>query len=774
MQELTKNPYLRKVINNMPYNEVKKFFNDFDETKYSAKELKTVLYNEIKKLPYEERWETLYEYLTKPENITVWEYLTKPDNITLWEYLNESPEKPDRKLYNPLNQTLFEYLTDYPVDYGYDPRDLRTVKPARKNEFIKNKILSFPIDKLIKIYEKTFDIQFNQVKEFKNSFYTYMKLIDAKREKMIKEGSSPNYATFKNPYKKIKTLNELINELHKLGYNTSKESLFSPKRIQDRLIETLTNPNNEQKLFHIITEDKYIGYKQKEPYLVDKFIKEARKYNIKGDNKLDLTWADEWIKNWIKARNDPHGERDPKTEKEDFERDFKAESLKRNRLNPLVNVQDKIMLTPKYFMNRENFEKYFKGIPVLNKNNMLIGIKEKDKKMVTPIRQYVMFMITSKKYPETFREQLKNIFYPSLSYVIKSKSDINPPKVAPAKATESKTEDPSNLKTHKASSSPLPTSLQNIISLTSLDGGLDNLIRNNSAQLNNKFSTGLQGENLTVNEFRQKYKLEPMIQKIAGQSSIIGVIDGLKYDDKLNLIKIDLQNRSSHPLFQPPAKKPQTSQTPETKSQPKTESKTENKKQSKTKKEDKKVTIAPKKNKGSNDNPLSLQDFIDKQNKPSGKGIRSDYREFGINKINHKKLDDGILTIRRQSNINIPDMPSKKISQKLQKIIKHISGGGIPEHNDIQSLEDGEKDYLHKLISKSNLQDRLSVPAPSKDQEEKDFHQFEVMKGEIMSGNDSKELVKNFKVLLLKLSKQNVLPKTEVNELMTDLLSLGY
>ena len=160
--------------------------------------------------------------------------------------------------------------------------------------------------------------------------------------------------------------------------------------------------------------------------------------------------------------------------------------------------------------------------------------------------------------------------------------------------------------------------------------------------------------------------------------------------------------------------------------------------------------------------------------KRTGRGMSSDYREFGDTMINHKKLDDGILTIRRKSNINIPDMPSKRISRKLQKIIKHISGGGIPEHNDLNDLDDGEKDYLHKLISKSNLQERLSVPAPSKDQEEKDFHQFEVMKGEIMSGNDSKELVKNFKILILKLSKQNILPKTEVNELLTDLLSLGY
>jgi hypothetical protein len=160
--------------------------------------------------------------------------------------------------------------------------------------------------------------------------------------------------------------------------------------------------------------------------------------------------------------------------------------------------------------------------------------------------------------------------------------------------------------------------------------------------------------------------------------------------------------------------------------------------------------------------------------KKKGRGLSSDYRDFGINKINHKKLDDGILTLRRQSNSNIPDMPSKRISRKLQKIIKHISGGGMPDFNDVNNLDNHEKDYLHKLISKSNLTDRLSVPAPSKDQEEKDFHLFEVMKGEIMSGNDSKELVKKFKILILKLSKQNVLPKNEVQEILEDLLSLGY
>jgi hypothetical protein len=69
-----------------------------------------------------------------------------------------------------------------------------------------------------------------------------------------------------------------------------------------------------------------------------------------------------------------------------------------------------------------------------------------------------------------------------------------------------------------------------------------------------------------------------------------------------------------------------------------------------------------------------------------GRGLSSDYREFGINKINHKKLNDGILTLRRGSNSNIPDMPSKRISRKLQKIIKHISGGGMPDFNEVNNF----------------------------------------------------------------------------------------
>ena len=162
-----------------------------------------------------------------------------------------------------------------------------------------------------------------------------------------------------------------------------------------------------------------------------------------------------------------------------------------------------------------------------------------------------------------------------------------------------------------------------------------------------------------------------------------------------------------------------------------------------------------------------------KRGRMKGKGIYN-YGDFGDNQINIDKLNKNILTMRRKSKTNIPEFPSKTISTKMKNIVNNIIGGKVLNYSDLNSLDDEEKEYLYKIVKKSNLEDRLSVPAPSKDQEEKDIHNFEVMKGEILSGNDSKEMVKKFKVLVLKLSRNNLLPKKEVEDLLETLVHLGY
>lgn len=150
------------------------------------------------------------------------------------------------------------------------------------------------------------------------------------------------------------------------------------------------------------------------------------------------------------------------------------------------------------------------------------------------------------------------------------------------------------------------------------------------------------------------------------------------------------------------------------------------------------------------------------------------YVTFGKFLINNNKLNDDIISIKRPSGGNITEFPSSKVSNKLSRVFKKIVGGQLPSYNELSDLTEEEKNYLYKVSKKAEILDKLSIPAPSKDKEEKDIHQFEVMKGEIMAGNDSKEMIKAFKLLLNKLSKSGALPKQQVSEVLTDLLEMGY
>jgi hypothetical protein len=60
----------------------------------------------------------------------------------------------------------------------------------------------------------------------------------------------------------------------------------------------------------------------------------------------------------------------------------------------------------------------------------------------------------------------------------------------------------------------------------------------------------------------------------------------------------------------------------------------------------------------------------------------------------------------------------------------------------------------------------------NKDGEE--MNRFEILKGQIIAGNDNRELVKEFKTMLLKLSNEGRVKKAEAREILMDLTALGY
>lgn len=150
------------------------------------------------------------------------------------------------------------------------------------------------------------------------------------------------------------------------------------------------------------------------------------------------------------------------------------------------------------------------------------------------------------------------------------------------------------------------------------------------------------------------------------------------------------------------------------------------------------------------------------------------FAQIGRYLINKRQLDKDIIAIKRPAGSTISNLPSQRVSKNLGNVIRKIVGNGVPTFDELSSLTDEEKLYLHKVAKESRIEDKLNIPTPKKDEDEKDINQFEILKGQILAGNDNLELVKKFKTIILKLSKKDLIPRSQVKDLLLDLATLGH
>jgi hypothetical protein len=170
---------------------------------------------------------------------------------------------------------------------------------------------------------------------------------------------------------------------------------------------------------------------------------------------------------------------------------------------------------------------------------------------------------------------------------------------------------------------------------------------------------------------------------------------------------------------------------------------------------------------------LSRKPKAIKINPEGGIKPQDEYVSLGRYVINKHKLNKNIVSIRTKTG-HSAKLPVRRVSDSMSAVVKTILGGGMPSFDALEKLTDDEKNYLHKLSKQSNIIDKLSIPTPNKSQLDKDINEFEIMKGQIMNGNDNNEYIKKFKLLLMKLINQDVLPRNQGKEILIDLASLGY
>lgn len=149
------------------------------------------------------------------------------------------------------------------------------------------------------------------------------------------------------------------------------------------------------------------------------------------------------------------------------------------------------------------------------------------------------------------------------------------------------------------------------------------------------------------------------------------------------------------------------------------------------------------------------------------------YKQFGRYMIQHHKLHDNILMLKRPQGGGINELPTQHITSHLTKVIKKLSKEEQPTFDELNDLNTNDKELLHKLVKVCRYE-KASVPEPNKMLLDKDLNRFDILRGEIMAGNDSKELVREFKTLVLKFANSDRLPRRQANEILMELTALGH
>jgi rRNA-processing protein FCF1 len=147
------------------------------------------------------------------------------------------------------------------------------------------------------------------------------------------------------------------------------------------------------------------------------------------------------------------------------------------------------------------------------------------------------------------------------------------------------------------------------------------------------------------------------------------------------------------------------------------------------------------------------------------------YKEFGKFMINFVLLDDNILLIKyKKSYAPVPSLRRTIISDELKDMIIYLFDTGEIDYQSGQKLSKSEKDIFDLLIIKAGLKTQLKYNKEKmKDTAEDIIEEFNILKGQIIAGNDNPEIKDKIKDVLSKLVNLNKINVETADDIINDL-----
>lgn len=147
------------------------------------------------------------------------------------------------------------------------------------------------------------------------------------------------------------------------------------------------------------------------------------------------------------------------------------------------------------------------------------------------------------------------------------------------------------------------------------------------------------------------------------------------------------------------------------------------------------------------------------------------YAKFGKYIIHIPSLNDGYINIKYKTRSKIKNFPKKRISSEIAHLINYILRDGQFPSDLYLALSDKDKKQFDEIITFSRLNDEkgldfLEYNSSMAKERDRDINRFDLLRGEIMAGNNNPVHIKELKMLVFKMARENSISKSDFNEVM--------
>jgi len=163
----------------------------------------------------------------------------------------------------------------------------------------------------------------------------------------------------------------------------------------------------------------------------------------------------------------------------------------------------------------------------------------------------------------------------------------------------------------------------------------------------------------------------------------------------------------------------------------------------------------------------------------SGYGIQfpvyknqDEYITIGKYKAHKTKLIGGKLQMRSNNNNQIHNLKSQIITKNIRDILLKLNKNEIINFSDVDKLNTEEKDQLYMIGKKLHITQLFDIPSTLKSQEDKLKDEFILLRGSLLAGNNNPDLLRKFKIVLLKMKNNKLISLQEYNEVLNILLEM--